>query len=233
MAISAATLRTLHRLHIQLTELRDRLARGPKLIAIREQNVAARQADLAKARETEKQAKMLADRKQLDLKSSEQRLVDWRLKLNTCSSNKEFQTLKDQIAAAEMANSVLADEILETLERIDQLGEKVRQAEAALQATESELAKVRDAIAATADSIRGDIERLASELAEAERALPATFLGDYHRVVKMKGADGLAEAEDGVCTGCGQQITANMQNELLLSKPVFCHACGRLLYLPE
>jgi predicted nucleic acid-binding Zn-ribbon protein len=36
-----------------------------------------------------------------------------------------------------------------------------------------------------------------------------------------------------VCTGCGQQITLNMQNELKLSKLVFCKSCGRLLYLTE
>lgn len=233
MAITAESLRTLHRIHIQLTDLRDRLARGPKQIQIRQQNVAAREADLAKAREAEKQAKLLADRKQLDLKTSEERIVDWNAKLNTCSSNKEFQTLKEQIAAAEMANSVLSDEILEGFERIDELGEKIGEAEQALRATEEELKKVTAQIEANADTIRGDIERLEGELHDAEAKLPGDFRGDYNRVVANKGADGLAEADDGVCVGCGQKITANMQNDLLLSRPAFCKACGRLLYLPE
>ena len=56
---------------------------------------------------------MTGDRKQLDLKASELRIADWKVKLNTCSSNKEYQTMNEQIAAAEMAGSVLADEILE------------------------------------------------------------------------------------------------------------------------
>ncbi len=233
MTITAATLRTLHRLHLQLTDLRDRLRRGPRQITIREENVAARQVDLETARETEKQVRLLADRKQLDLKSSEQRLVDWGLKLNSCSSNKEFQALKEQIAAAEMANSVLSDEILEAFERIDQLGEKVRQAESTVEMTQKELDKVRSRIDAAADSIRGDIERLAADLQQAESSLPSDFRTDYNRVIHAKGADGLAEAEESVCTGCGQKITTNMQSELLLSKPVFCKSCGRLLYLPE
>lgn len=233
MAITAESLRTLHRLHIQLTDLRDRLARGPRQIQLRQENVAAREADLERARETEKQAKLQADRKQLDLKSSEQRIVDWNAKLNTCSSNKEFQTLKEQIAAAEMANSVLSDEILESFERIDELGGKIVEAEKSLKATEEELRTVTEKIEAAAESIRGDISRLEGDLAEAEAKLPADFKGDYNRVVANKGADGLAEAEDGVCVGCGQKITANMQNDLLMSRPAFCKACGRLLYLPE
>lgn len=233
MAISTDTLRTLHRLHIQLTDLRDRLERGPRQIALRQQNVAAREADLAQARETEKQAKLKADRLQLDLKTSEQRLVDWGTKLNTCSSNKEFQTLKEQIAAAEMANSVLADEILESLERIDTMGEKVQTAVATVKATEAELAKVKAEIEASTETIRSDVARLEGELVAAEKTLPAEFRGDYDRVVKVKGADGMSEAEDNVCNGCGQKITPNMENDLLMRRPTFCKACGRLLYLPE
>jgi len=233
MALTLDTLRTLHRLHIQLTDLRDRLARGPRQIAIRRQNVAARQADLQQAREAEKQAKLHADRKQLDLKASEQRIVDWQARLNACSSNKEYQALTDQIAAAEMANSVLADEIIESLERIDQMTVKVREAEQAVRATEEELEKVTAAIEAAEAAIRSDITRLEAELVAAEKALPTEFRVEYDRLAKVKGADGLAEAEDGVCTGCGQRVTPNMQNELLMGRPTICKACGRLLYLPE
>lgn len=233
MAVTAESLRTLHRLHLQLTELRDRLDRGPRQIALRQQNVVARQADVDKIRESVKQAKLKADRQQLDLKTSEQRLVDWGMKLNTASSNKEFQTLKEQIAAAEMANSVLADEILESLERIDAMGGKVTEAEQALAATEAEMQKVKADVESTAESIRGDIVRLEGELANAQQRLPADFRPEYNRVIKVKGADGMSEAEDGVCTGCGQKITANMQNDLLMNRPTFCKSCGRLLYLPE
>ncbi len=233
MTITAGTLRTLHRLHLQLTDLRERLDRGPRQIAIRQQNVLAREADLATLRESMKQARLLSDRKQLDLKTSEQRLVDWGMKLNACSSNKEFQTLKEQIAAAEMANSVLSDEILEGMERIDQLGEEVERAVANVEATVQEKEKICKKIEGEAESIHRDIERLSKELAEAEASLAGDFRGEYNRVIKAKGADGMADSDEGVCTGCGQQITANMQNELLLSRPVFCKACGRLLYLPE
>ena len=109
----------------------------------------------------------------------------------------------------------------------------VASAEADLKATQDEAAKIEAGIAATADSIRADIARLEAELSAAEKNLPADFRGDYDRVVKVKGADGMSDVEDGVCNGCGQKITPNMQNELVMSRPTFCKACGRLLYLPE
>ena len=233
MSITAAALRELHRIHQQLADLRDRLERGPKQVRVREANVGQLETRLAEARDRSKQTQMAIDRKQLDLKSGEQKVIDLRVKLNAASSNREYQALLEQIAAAEMAGSVLSDEILEGLEKIDQLAVGVKEAEKNLAAGKQEMEKARQAVETSAATIRADLTRLEGELVQAETALPADLKADYQRVVRSKGADSLAVAEDGVCSGCGQQITLNMQNELKLSKMVFCRTCGRLLYLSE
>jgi uncharacterized protein len=230
MAVPAELLETLHRIHRQLADLRDRRDRGPRQVKAREANVAKLEAELAAAQDAVKQAKLLGDRKQLDLKTSEQRIADWRVKLNTCNSNKEFQTMKEQIAAAEMAGSVLQDEILESMERVDQLELAVNEVKERVAANKTELAKFRDAVASEAQVVAGDIKRLEAELIDAEKALPADFRSDYDRVIRAKGDDGMARMEEGSCEGCGQSITLNQQNNLTLSKAVFCTACGRLLY---
>ncbi len=74
---------------------------------------------------------MAADQKQLQLKSSEDKVKDLRRKLNAAASNREYQALLEQIAADEMANSVLADEILEALEKIDAFQKNLAEADAA------------------------------------------------------------------------------------------------------
>jgi predicted nucleic acid-binding Zn-ribbon protein len=176
---------------------------------------------------------MSINRKQLDLKAGEQKVVDLRMKLNAASSNKEYQALVEQIAAAEMAGSVLQDEILESMEKVDTLQLAVKEAEKQLAAGTQELEKTRQAIDSAAATLRADIARLEAGLAQAEAQLPGDFKTDYQRVIRSKGANGLASVEDGVCGACGQQITLNMQNELRLSRPVFCKSCGCLLYLSE
>jgi predicted nucleic acid-binding Zn-ribbon protein len=216
MAVTTAALRELHRIHRQLTDLRERRDNGPKQVAAREVNVAKLLTEVDAARELSQQMRMTVDRKQLDLKSGEQKIVDLRAKLNTAASNKEYQTLLEQIAAAEMANSVLSDEILEGFDKSDEL---------------ETAAKV--AVQEAAASIEADVVRLEGELAGAESSLPSEFRADYQRIVRSKGAEGLAVVEDSVCTGCGQQITLNMLNDLQLSRLVFCKSCGCLLYLTE
>jgi len=233
MAVSAAVLRGLHRIHCQLAELNERLERGPRQIKAREANVAKFEAALTTSQDSVKQTKMAADQKQLDLKSGETKIGDLKAKLNACSSNKEYQALLEQIAASEMANSVLADEILEAMDKGDQLELAVGEAKTHLESAQTELSKCRDAVSSESELIRGDIARLEGELAELEKQLPAEMKEDYRRVIRSKGADGMALAEEGVCLACGNLATLNMQNELLLSKPVFCKACGCLLYVGE
>lgn len=233
MAVTAAALRELHHLHQQLAELRDRVERGPKQIRAREATTTQLKAKVEEARARVQETQMAINRKQLDLKAGEQKVVDAKVRLNAASSNKEYQALVEQIAAAEMAGSVLADEILESMEKLDALQLAVKEAEKSLAAGNQELEKVRQAIEASAAALKTDIERLEASLAQAEAALPADFKVDYQRVVRGKGANGMAAVEDNVCGACGQQITLNMQNELRLSRPVFCKACGCLLYLSE
>lgn len=233
MAVSAELLRELHRIHLQLADLQERLERGPRQVRAREVNVANLQQSLESAQQNVQQTRMLSDQKQLDLKSGENKIADLKDKLNGCSSNKEFHALQEQIAAAEMAGSVLADEILEALEKVDKLEAESTEAARVLETGQSELEKCRKTTTDEAEVIRCDLERLQGELVSAEKKLPSDFRDDYRRVIRGKGADGMAAADGRICTGCGQQMTLNMQNDLMLSKPVFCKACGRLLYVAE
>ena len=231
--VSAEALRELHRLHGQLSDLRGRLDRGPKTVAAHRASVAKLEADLQAARDQVQQTRKAADSKQLDVKSQEQRIQGWETQLNAAKSNKEYQTLQEQIAAGRMAASVLEDETLEWLGRIDEHTAEVGEAERHLEAGRAELAKVEARIAETAQTLRAEVQRLEADLAQAERSLPGDFKSDYRRVVEARGPDGLAPCEDGVCQGCGQKITLQMQTDLIGSKPVFCKSCGVLLYLPE
>ena len=93
--------------------------RGPKQSKAALANVAHRESLLAEAKNAEKAFRVTLDQKQLQLKTAEGKVKELQIKLNTAQSNREYQTLVEQIQAAEMANSVLADEILEALDKVD------------------------------------------------------------------------------------------------------------------
>jgi predicted nucleic acid-binding Zn-ribbon protein len=227
------TLRTLHRIHRQHTDLKERLSRGPRQIQVAETSVKKTEADLAQAKDAYKQAKMSADEKQLQLKHRESKLVDLQAKLNMAQSNKEYQLLKDQMAADNQANSVLADEILEALEKLDQLQAAVKTAESNLVKTKDELTKVRKRVSDQQQGLESELARVRGELDHAEAELDGDFKENYLRLSRSMGEDALAPVEGGCCGGCSQTLTVQVLNLLKLDKPVFCASCGRMLYLPE
>lgn len=234
MATLTEQLRTLHRIHRQHSDLKSRLTRGPRQIQAAEANVKKCEADLAQAKDAFKAAKLAADEKQLQLRHREAKLVDLQAKLNMAQSNKEYQLLKDQLAADKQANSVLADEILEALERLDQLQAATKTAELNLTKTKDELGKIRQRVNDQQQGLESELGRVRTELATAEDQLDGgEFKDNYLRLSRSMGEDALAPVEGECCGGCSQTLTAQTMNLLQLDKPVFCKSCGRLLYLPE
>lgn len=231
--VTPEILSTLHRLLTQVTDLRERLERGPRQIKAHQVNVTKLTAAVDQAHQVVTDTRMASDAKQLDLKTSEERIKNWKVQLNECGSNKEFQALGEQIAAAEMAGSVLEDEILDMLGRVDTLTEDAGKADITLENGKRELARVTKQVEDSADQLHSEIARLEGDLTEAEKQLPGDFRAEYRRIVKAKGAEGIAAVRGKVCTGCGQQITLNMQSKLAMSRPGFCQSCGAVLYLGE
>ena len=166
--VSLDVLRTLHRIHKQLTDLKDRRDRGPRQIRAGEAGIKQREDEVNKLREELKTMRKNIDQKQLQMKSNEQKIKDLDTKLNMAASNREYQILKDQIAADKMANSVLEDEIIEMMEQVDAFQLKIAEAEGVLKTTQEKVAAGRKTVEAQAASIQADIVRLEAELKQCE-----------------------------------------------------------------
>jgi uncharacterized protein len=231
--VSTEILRTLHRIHRQVTDLRERLTRGPKQIAAAEANQKSRQTLVDNAKAEEKSFRMNLDAKNLQLKSSEAKIKDFQIKRNVAQSNREYQTFTEQISAAEMANSVLMDEILEAMEKSQEYKNSIAQAETELAAAKKKLEEIRAKLDEQEPRLSADITRLEAELKTTEASLPPEIRDPYQRVVKHLGEDALAPLENQYCGGCNQQIPLNVYSHIMMNQPTFCKTCGRLLYLKE
>ena len=198
-----------------------------------EANVKQMTEQVAQAKEAVQRARITADQKELQLREREGRILDIRARLNTCSSNREYQTCLEQIAADEQANSVLSDEILELFDKITSLQNAAEVAAKNLAKATADLAATRQRVAEEQTVVEAEMARVSDLLTQAEANLPGSFKPDYQRLVRSRGEDAMAPVEDECCGGCYQMITPQMLNELMLAQPVFCNSCGRLLYLPE
>lgn len=227
------SLRTLHRIHQQLQDLRERLERGPRMLKAHQTNIQRQEVQTQQIRDELRKLKAATDDKQMQLSSAETGVEKRRGQMRQAKDNREYQALKEEIAATEMANSVLADEILEAMEKLDGLQKKVAEAESVAKKTEEQAEKTHQDVAKRQPLIEGDIQRLEAELKQVEATLPDDFRAHYSRVVRTKGVEALAPVFDGFCGGCNHQVPVNLISTLMQGQPVLCKSCGRLLYLPE
>lgn len=224
----------LHRLHIQLRDVQEQLEKGPRQLKARQQIIGQKQADLEAQKQKQKNLKMAADQKSLQLKSNEAKIQDLRVKLNQANSNREFDIIRAQIEADTVANSVLEDEILDSLEKVDAGQIATRKLEDELAAAKAEEARVAAEIAAAEPGYRSRIAELQGAVTEAESCLPAEFITPYRRLVQAYGAAALAEVEGNICGVCFVNLTPQAQVALRAGQVMFCKTCGRLMYLhPE
>ncbi|MFT5299612.1 MAG: putative nucleic acid-binding Zn-ribbon protein [Mariniblastus sp.] len=233
MSLDYGLLRKLHRMLRQLTDISERMEKGPRKVRI----VTANEASFAKGLEESKERLLVlrkaSNAKQMQLGEREAKIEDFNAKLNACASNKEFQLLKDRIAADLQANSVLQDEILEQLERLDVLMAEADAAKRNYEKSKVESSKMRDEVALELNELKAEQERITHELAESETELPVDIIGEYRRLVAGKGEDTLGPTDTETCGNCNQRVITQMVSDLMMRKLVNCQRCGCILYLPE
>jgi hypothetical protein len=127
----------------------------------------------------------------------------------------------------------MQDEVLEALEKIDELAGKLTAGNDSLTTVQVETAKISKRVEGEQGNLESELRRVQTELLEAEENLPEEIRNDYHRMAKARGEGALSQVDGEVCGGCFQTLTAQMMNLLYLSKPIFCPNCGAMMYLAE
>jgi uncharacterized protein len=233
MNIAASIIQTLHRIHRQKTDLEGQLARGPKAVAAAQAQLKHAMDHFQMVRDQLTHAKMEADSKQLQMLEREGKIHKWEGMLNVSKENREYQALKDQIAADAQANAVLSDEILELLERIDDTQEQLGKAEQQVAVQRENLATVEQRVASRREILKTELARVLGELSQEEQKLSGEFKREYERLIAAMGEDAMAELDDNCCSGCCKSLTPMLLDRLLMKMSVTCPSCGRIVYKGE
>ncbi len=233
MSTTAASLKALHHLYLRLHDVNQKLERGPKRIKLKEEFALQQEENLKSIQDQVLQLKKQVQQKNLDLHSNEAKILDLKGKLNTASSNKEFDIIKGQIQADEMANSVLEDEILELMDKIDvaeaDVQSWVSKKDTAHQSAKKSAQDFEDA----RDSLDEEIKECEAAIADAEHIIPENVKVQFQRLVRSHGAGALSIVDGKYCSSCNVLISPQLRVELNSGRLVFCKSCGRLLYLEE
>jgi predicted nucleic acid-binding Zn-ribbon protein len=233
MPVSDAIVRRLHEILMRVADIRSQMERGPKQLQLAQSQLQAAKDAVTQCKDSIKQKRMDADRKQLQQREREAKLYDWQGKMNAASNNREYQAVKEQIAADTQANSVLSDEIFEILESLDLAQKNLIELEAKLVVVQADTAKAESRIQERMTALLGDLQRAEEELKQAESGIPPDFIDIYQQLVASRGAEAMAALDEKSCGGCNTTLPPRLLDQLRLGKPIPCSSCGRYLYRPE
>jgi predicted nucleic acid-binding Zn-ribbon protein len=174
------------------------------------------------------------DRKELDLKANEEQITKFNVQLNSIKSNKEYSILVSEIGSKKADMSVLEDEILDTMSRLETANQEYEKATEDLRSEEDSLKDLIKSVDTERKEVDDEIEKIKNEQKKYIDLLDEHSLKHYNRLSNIRGGKAVVPVIGNVCGGCSMNITAQTLNALMGGKDlVFCQSCSRILYLDD
>jgi hypothetical protein len=152
-------------------------------------------------------------------------------KLGAVKTNKEYQSTLKEIDDLKAKASLIEDQMLETLDRIESTENQEREDRADLAEVKIQVEEQRTQILQQCEQQK---DMLASRLKERDSVLDrldSSTQAHYYRVKRQGRGTAIAAVVDAVCQVCRMNIPPQLFNELMRMDSLFlCPNCQRIIY---
>ena len=212
---------------------RDRASK-PKLIEDLEARRNDEQAAVRGIEEKIKANQVKRKQRELDLQAKEDGVKKLQVQLYQLKTNKEYQTMQQEIEGHKADKSRVEDDILVLMEEADTLNRDLAKERALFADAEKHLNEDKKVIEDEIAALDKRIAELEAERAAAAAQVDKKVLAHYEKV--LSGRDGVAivAVKDNACQGCFMNLPPQMINEIKMNdKVITCESCARILYIEK
>lgn len=143
---------------------------------------------------------------------------------------RELQSMRAELNSLERRMSGLEDELLEAMERREELVRGVDELAAARRELEEEVARLRALRDEAAKGVQAELTGSRMERDAEQAALPPRLLATYEASKRRHGGVGIGALKQGICTACRLELTPLEISDLQRDAPLgTCPQCQRLL----
>jgi predicted nucleic acid-binding Zn-ribbon protein len=200
----------------------------------RENDLAERREEFARVETTLQESGRERRRLEGLLEDKNRQLEKYRVQLDEVKTNKEYQSLQNEIAVMKDSISENEDRLLEFMDLADEAGRQIDERRSELASFEEEVERLgRESRERLADAEVQLIE-VEEKRARFQSALPPSLRAEYQRLWEHYNGGAFAVAADGVCRGCYVNIPAKVVAELRAGGRLYrCESCGRFIIRVE
>ena len=223
----------LQHIDTELSELEENIEEYPKKISAYEQELETYREILDSLNNEKQEFLKNKSRMELEIAENEEMIKKYEGKLFEIKTHKEYEALQKEIAERKKMNSVLEDQLLEDMEKTENI-------ESQISANEEELTSKKTEYEEKISGFKEKLEELKTlygpkreEKEKIVSKIDPDILPIYEKIKKRNG-EVLALAKNEACTGCHMNIPPQLFNEVLtLSRIIQCPSCTKILYCEE
>lgn len=225
-------LKELQKIDSQIFKTKEALENKPRKIAILEEEFAKLSSSLKSLESEFKKVQLEHKDKDLALQTKEGTVNKHRNQLSQIKTNKEYNALQLEIEKMKADNSLLEEQIIMLLDKIDGLKAAIGKEKDVLALEEKKLNSAKSLVEIEIKELQDTISKL-----NIQRKIVITpdlkpeVLGLYERIKENRGEIAIIPVQDGHCSGCYVNLRAQVLNELSLGKILTCDTCSRILYV--
>jgi predicted nucleic acid-binding Zn-ribbon protein len=147
-------------------------------------------------------------------------------------TNKEYQAVGREIAAARKQVAELEDQVLQKITQFDELNNEIAAVQATLAELEQNTEQRRSEKQGEIDKVQHTIDADNLRRQVITKELPANVIKRYDSLRAQRRGQAVAVARDGYCLGCNMQLPPQLYNSLFKCEELItCPHCQRMLIL--
>jgi predicted nucleic acid-binding Zn-ribbon protein len=147
-------------------------------------------------------------------------------------TNKEYQAVGREIAAARKQVAELEDQVLQKITQFDELNNEIAAVQATLAELEQNTEQRRSEKQGEIDKVQHTIDADNLRRQVITKELPGNVIKRYDSLRAQRRGHAVAVARDGYCLGCNMQLPPQLYNSLFKCEELItCPHCQRMLIL--
>lgn len=220
-----------------IKRLEDRRASLPETRRLAEvnENLAELEADLQIANQQNADVAREQERLEGEIELLDQKVAreEQRMYSGNVANPKELSSLQAEVESLKRKKSSMEDELLDVMERKEQISETVQTLGAEREEAARESAELTAKVEGLTGEIDSELKVHESERVEIVSTIPDDLLALYDKLRETKNGVGAAALENGTCQGCHTKLPAKeverVKSEGGLQR---CDNCRRILVVP-
>lgn len=235
-------LQQIHNLLIQLQDVLKKKFALEREIEELPKNLSGKRSELIKANEeflalTKKYnlAKETANRTALDYETAFNQRVSSEKKMESVSTQREFDALSKEIEEAKITETGLNKAKKATQEEVDNLAALVNEKQAALDAMTAEVSSQEAELEAQVNEKKAEIASYEETCQEIKaQGIADSIYSKFASIVKNKNGLGIVPVHGQVCQGCNMILPVQFVNDVHIgNSTMYCPYCSRILFYEE